>query len=392
MRLAHPEGDRTGKTEYKYRPKIVWPDGRDDFGKQVNVKKGTRVAQSPRTALYRWICGKDFNGMKLPDFVTAHLAAMDPEASKKYRLGIIRDERLPWEAIPTEFLKDPDVWATMLPHMGMTALIRNLGAMTELGTLKPLTDNVKFVCRRLLDPDQLCKARIHPFNLLLAGAVYRSGQSVMGSRTWKPIPQIVDALNDAFYLSFKTIVPTGKRTLIGIDVSGSMSSPMMGSALEVCEGAAAMAMVTARVEENYHIMAFDNGMKELPITAKSSLAEVLKQTKDINGGGTDCSLPILYAAAKKIPVDVFQVYTDNETWAGVAHPVASLQAYRKHTGINAKLVVCGMTSTGFSIADPNDGGMLDVVGFDSNAPAVIADFVRDKDQKVPVRERDMDGE
>jgi 60 kDa SS-A/Ro ribonucleoprotein len=45
-------------------------------------------------------------------------------------------------------------------------------------------------------------------------------------------------------------------------------------------------------------------------------------------------------------------------------------------GIPAKLVVIGMTSTGFSIADPGDGGMLDVVGFDAAAPAVIADFLR----------------
>lgn len=38
------------------------------------------------------------------------------------------------------------------------------------------------------------------------------------------------------------------------------------------------------------------------------------------------------------------------------------------------MVVVGMTSNGFSIADPNDAGMLDVVGFDSAAPALIADF------------------
>jgi 60 kDa SS-A/Ro ribonucleoprotein len=34
-----------------------------------------------------------------------------------------------------------------------------------------------------------------------------------------------------------------------------------------------------------------------------------------------------------------------------------------------------MTSNGFSLADPDDAGMLDVVGFDAAAPALIADFV-----------------
>jgi 60 kDa SS-A/Ro ribonucleoprotein len=43
-------------------------------------------------------------------------------------------------------------------------------------------------------------------------------------------------------------------------------------------------------------------------------------------------------------------------------------------GIPARLVVVGMASNGFSIASPADGGMLDVVGFDTATPQVIADF------------------
>ena len=42
-----------------------------------------------------------------------------------------------------------------------------------------------------------------------------------------------------------------------------------------------------------------------------------------------------------------------------------------------KAVVVGVTSNGFTLADPNDPGMLDVVGFDTSVPAVIADFVRE---------------
>ena len=45
--------------------------------------------------------------------------------------------------------------------------------------------------------------------------------------------------------------------------------------------------------------------------------------------------------------------------------------------ILAKAVVVGMTSNGFTLADPNDRGLLDVVGFDTSAPAIITDFFRD---------------
>ncbi|HEV3051923.1 MAG TPA: hypothetical protein VGX50_16565, partial [Longimicrobium sp.] len=65
-----------------------------------------------------------------------------------------------------------------------------------------------------------------------------------------------------------------------------------------------------------------------------------------------------------------------ETWAGSIHPAQALRKYRERTGIPAKLVVVGMASNGFTIADPNDAGMLDVVGFDAAAPQLIADFAR----------------
>ena len=60
-------------------------------------------------------------------------------------------------------------------------------------------------------------------------------------------------------------------------------------------------------------------------------------------------------------------HTDNETYAGGTHPSQALKQYRKETRIDAKMIVAGMTATSFSIANPDDGWMLDVVGFDDSA-------------------------
>jgi 60 kDa SS-A/Ro ribonucleoprotein len=35
-----------------------------------------------------------------------------------------------------------------------------------------------------------------------------------------------------------------------------------------------------------------------------------------------------------------------------------------------------MTSNGFTLADPNDRGILDVVGFDTSVPVVVSGCVR----------------
>ena len=59
------------------------------------------------------------------------------------------------------------------------------------------------------------------------------------------------------------------------------------------------------------------------------------------------------------------------------HPHQALSEYRNASGIAAKEVVVGMTATDFTIADPDDAGMMDVVGFDASAPQIMADFIRD---------------
>jgi 60 kDa SS-A/Ro ribonucleoprotein len=81
-----------------------------------------------------------------------------------------------------------------------------------------------------------------------------------------------------------------------------------------------------------------------------------------------------WALERKLKVDVFVVYTDSETWYGQIHPAQALRRYRERMGIPARLVVGVMVSNGFSIADPADAGMLDVVGFDTAPPAIMADF------------------
>jgi 60 kDa SS-A/Ro ribonucleoprotein len=198
---------------------------------------------------------------------------------------------------------------------------------------------------------------------------------------------VVDALNAAFYTAFQSVEPTGKRLLLALDVSGSMGGGRVaGTALTPREAAAAMALVTAATEPSYHIVAFSAAdgaswasgtvMTPLGITPSMRLDDAVRATAALPFGRTDCALPMVYALEKGLAVDAFVIYTDSETWFGDIHPVQALRAYRMKTGIAAKLIVVGLVSNGFSIADPNDAGMLDVVGFDTAAPAVIADFIR----------------
>ena len=291
-------------------------------------------------------------------------------------VSLIDEYDLTREMLPTSFLNEAVVWEHLLNKMPMTAMIRNLGNMSKAGLLQPLSGSEAMVVERLSDEKRLRKARVHPLSVLSALRVYAKGHGLRGQGKWTPSNLVLEALETAFQLAFKTVEPTKKRTLLALDVSGSMSTGMIAGieGLTPREGSAAMAMVTAHTEPYHHFIGFGHELVPLKITSKMDLLRVTKTIEALPMGGTDCALPMIYARKKRIDVDTFIVYTDSETWYGDIHPVQALQEYRQASGIPARLIVVGMTATPFSIADPRDRGMLDVVGFDSAAPSVMSLF------------------
>lgn len=289
-------------------------------------------------------------------------------------VSLIKEYNLTRESIPPQFRNEIEVQRALLEKMPMTALIRNLGQFTASGLLKSLSKETSLVVSKITDKDALKRSRIHPMTLLMAKKVYDKGNGMRTS--WTPVQAISDALEEAFYSAFEYIEPTNKRYLLGVDVSGSMfwggSNDIMAS-----EAAAVMAMTIARSEKNYEIMAFSDTFKNLGITIKDSLKRVMSKTSNLTFGSTDCALPMIYALEKDLDVDVFVIFTDNETWYGAKHPFQALKDYRRAKNPNAKLIVCAFDSSKFSIADPSDAGMMDIAGLDSNVPKLIAEFAND---------------
>lgn len=348
-----------------------------------------------RRALFNWLCGRETNLESLPALIRATLEARSLKDAPEALAAVILRESLPREAVPTEALKDVRVWDALLADMPSTALIRTLNRMTAAGLVTPGAAATKHVVARIGDAAALAKARVHPMQLLLAHRTYASGRGEKGSLAWDPVGPVVDALDAAFYQGFESVEPSGQRVLVALDVSGSMAlSGVAGSSLTAREAAAAMALVTLATESEAHVVGFtaglpgawrsghgvrgyEVGISPLPLSPRQRLGDAVASVANLPFGGTDCAAPMLYALERGLMVDAFVVYTDSETWAGDVQPVEALRRYRQATGIPARLVVVGLVSNGFSIADPTDAGMLDVVGFDAAAPALIADFLRE---------------
>ncbi len=354
-----------------------------------------RAASPSHDRLFAWVTSGALTDEAKADTALELLTAVDElkrcdEVARAAEL--VRKHRIPREAVPTTWLTFAEIWDALLADMPMTAMIRNLATMTRVGLIKSGSEAAKLVAARLVDPARLAKARIHPIAVLAALTTYKSGQGARGNGTWAPVAKVVDALDAAFYLTFGSVEPSHKRTMLALDVSGSMTSGSIAGVpgLTPRIGSAAMALVTAATEREHHFVAFtaasggyggqygggESGLRQLAISPRQRLDDVCKLVDGLPFGGTDCALPMTWAQRNRVDVDTFVIYTDSETWAGSVHPAQAIRAYRQARGIAAKVVVVGMTSNGFSIADPSDAGMLDVVGFDTATPAVISDFAR----------------
>jgi 60 kDa SS-A/Ro ribonucleoprotein len=373
LRLAHPATD-----DAAMQAVLRWViGGKDSLGART-VKKGDRSATYPDVAA------------ALPAFLGAVDEAKSADTARLCTL--IHEYDLPREVLPTEKLNEVAVWEALLEKMPLTALVRNLGKMTAIGLLTPMSKAVGAVCDKLGDGEYLRKSRAHPLAILIAARTYAQGHGDKGRLRWEPVQQVNEVLDAAFYRAFGNVEPAGKRTLLAIDVSGSMDGGgIAGSSLTPREGAGALAMVTATTEPAYHAVGFsapghgvyggqwgggDPGMQPINLGKCRRLTDVVAEMRAIPMGGTDCALPMLHALKQRWEVDTFVVLTDSETWAGSIHPSQAIRTYREKTGTPAKLVVVGMVANGFTIADPSDAGMLDVVGFDTAVPNVINDFSR----------------
>lgn len=101
-------------------------------------------------------------------------------------------------------------WELVLSQLGYMALVRNLRNLDEAGLDDATADRL---CARIADPDEVRRSRQLPFRFLSA---YLNAPSLRWAR----------ALETAAQLSVENVPELPGRTLVLVDVSGSMNNPL----------------------------------------------------------------------------------------------------------------------------------------------------------------------
>lgn len=320
--------------------------------------------------LFAWAVGKPYN--QVPEIIHAYEESKRATTTQEI-VSLITRYNLPREALDTKWLNEASVWEALLEKMPITALIRNLAKMTQVGLIGPFSQASQKAIGHLTNQTKIQNGRVHPLNILKASRQYAAGKGDKGSLTWTPHQKILEALDTAFELSFVNVEPIQENILVGIDSSGSMSAwnNVAGiPGLRPLEAGAALAKVYLHANPSAEVIAFDTSYRHIPVRANMSLQEIFRVLSTYRGGGTDMGFPFRWARENNMPVDGVITITDGESWSGPRHTFQEVDALRRQRGKNVRWVNVQSTMSETKLSHPTDKDAIEIPGFGSDTVQV----------------------
>ena len=349
-----------------------------------------------RRALFGWLTGKEVAKWApaveadLPDQVR-HLITYRQSESADAQVAILSHLHARWDLL-ADSAQGPATWTAIARNMGPQALRMNLNTLLRHGVF---TDDqmVDYVARRIADADEIRRSRQFPYQFLAAYL----------NVTDEVPQQIKTALHQAAEIACGNIPELPGPVIIGLDVSGSMSSAITGgrgrgstSKMRCVDVAALFAAAILRRNPDSIVIPFDTRTYEPRIDPSDSMLSLAERLARYGGGGTDCSLPLAHANRdfrhRKLAGCV--LVSDTESWVyrgqiggygqhGATGVMAEWQEFVKHQvrlqgGDQAgpRLVCINLQPCVTSQASERSD-ILNIGGFSDAVFNVVASFLRD---------------
>jgi len=285
---------------------IYWKDGKVPLSAQV--KKGLARAFCKFNA-YQLAKYNRNTTIKLRDVLfLCHAKPKDKEQEKTWNQLVNNNLPIPdtWE-VNLSTGKDKKATFTRLLEegkLGYMALLRNLRNMDEADVDQNLVNDA------ILQGAQ--KSRALPFRFISAV---------------KHVPKHVMFLDKAMQQSMEEMKRLDGKTVICIDVSGSMScSPMSKKgSITPQDAAAGIAILIRGICNDCRILGFGTDVKEIPAYSGLAIADKLKHFGNTVGHGTNIGHAV--EKANQLGYDRLIIITDMQSTDNVATPLPGTKAY-----------------------------------------------------------------
>lgn len=255
--------------------------------------------------------------------------------------GAIINDTLPvatrWETELSANGNNAETWEKLIAEnkIGYMAMLRNLRNIINANP-----KNIDVVYSKLANRDEVLKSKQLPFRFLSA---YREMPTKAYSKAY-------DVLETAIEYSCENLPKLYGKTVIAIDVSGSMSSTISAKSNVRCSDISCLlGVIASRICDDFVVYTFDDELYHPRITHRSP---ILETTMRINkcGGGTNLKLPLNKMIHDNIYADRLIILSDNEInhgWYGRYSKTCQTLADSYRNTINPNLWVHAIDLQGY---------------------------------------------
>jgi 60 kDa SS-A/Ro ribonucleoprotein len=372
-----------------------------------------------RRAMFGWLTGKAIDkwapatAADLPEVVQA-LEAFRRAETAEDQVKAIEGKSVRWDLLADQ-ARGSVVWKVIARQMGPQALRMNLNTLLRhevfgpshpavnsdsamlgkftrmikdsLGLKARQTDRemIEYVAGRLQDADEIRRSRQFPYQYF---AAYLNADPALPH-------EIKSALHRAAELACGNVPELAGPVVIGLDVSGSMASPVTGnrgagatSKMRCVDAAALFAAAILRRNPESVVIPFDTKAYGVRIDPQDSILSLAERLAKYGGGGTDCSLPLAEANTTygNRSFAGCILVSDNESWVGQgrAGSTAVMTEWKKFVQnqlrlggheIPAPKLVCIDLQPNTTTQAPERQDILNVGGFSDAVFSVVSGFL-----------------
>lgn len=325
-----------------------------------------------RAALYGYLIGRPHDAAALPEIVRQY-EAFKSGASKHV-------PAVPFQMLTSLPLTAAD-WKQVARNAPWQMTRMNLNTFARHGVFEgeDAAELTTIVAGRLRDPELIGKAKVFPYQLMVAYA-----------QVGTDVPAAVRvALQDAMEIAIRNVPKVEGGVYVFPDVSGSMHSPVTGhrkgatTAVRCVDVAALVAAAVLRQNPDAEVIPFSDHVVRAKLNPRDSVMTNAKVLSSLPSGGTNCSAPLKELNRRKATGDLLIYVSDNESWVdsprysvfGGGVRTATMNEWTEYKARNprAKLVCIDIQPYATTQATERED-VLNIGGFSDRVFDVIAEF------------------
>ncbi len=339
-----------------------------DIVKMVHPKPKNEAHE----ALFGYFIGRDYAFDALPE------VARNFEAFKKGESRDVPD--VPFQMLTALELGTAE-WTAIARRAPWQMTRMNLNTFARHGVFGQ-PEMTKLIADRLRDPKAIAKARVFPYQLMVAYTMATANADIPKG--------VCDALQDAMEIAVANVPEFTGKVYVFPDISGSMHSAVTGyrrgatTAVRCIDAAALVAATVLRKNPQAEVIPFESDVVKIRLNPRDSVMTNAEKLANLPCGGTNCSAPMRFLNQRRAQGDLVIYVSDNESWIDAPHygrfggsATETMKEWANFRQRNPEArMVCIDVQPYATVQAKERPDILNVGGFSDQVFEVISEFAR----------------